>query len=142
MNRTRTGLPVLALVLSGCATGPAFAPGAGPATVTPPPTRAPGGARDETGAGADSAAGLSGATAALLAESQAERDAGDLGSAAATIERALTIAPDVPSLWLELAEIRFDQGDIDLATEMARKALTLTRDDPALQERARRLIGP
>jgi Tfp pilus assembly protein PilF len=73
-------------------------------------------------------------------QSQAEREAGDLGGAAVTVERALTIAPDEALLWVELAEIRMAQGDGVLAEEMARKALTLTTSNSAVAVRARRLI--
>jgi Flp pilus assembly protein TadD len=76
-----------------------------------------------------------------LTQSQSEREAGDLGGAAATVERALTISPDEAVLWMELAEIRMAQGDFALAEEMARKALTLTDPNSVVAERARRLIG-
>lgn len=123
----------LAVALSACATGGVYGPGA---------------AAGAAGAGSGEAAGLpdpsgpgAGATAALITQSRSERNAGDLGTAAATIERALTIAPEDATLWMELAEIRFEQGDLDTAGEMARKALTLTAEDSAVAERARRLIG-
>jgi Tfp pilus assembly protein PilF len=76
----------------------------------------------------------------LLTQSQTERAAGNLGGAAATVERGLTIAPDEALLWVELAEIRMAQGDAVLAQEMARKALTLTSPNSAEAARARRLI--
>jgi cytochrome c-type biogenesis protein CcmH/NrfG len=82
-----------------------------------------------------------GAAAALLEQSRNERSAGDLDRAAATLERGLTLSPDDPALWVELAEIRLAQGNAALAQETARKALTLTGDDYALETRARRLIG-
>lgn len=81
------------------------------------------------------------ATRTLLEQSQAELEAGDLGGAAATVERALTIAPDEALLWIALAEIRLAQGDGVLAQEMARKALTLTTPDSEIAARARRLIA-
>ena len=82
-----------------------------------------------------------GAAAALLEQSRNERSAGDLDRAAATLERGLTLSPDDPALWVELAEIRLAQGNAALAQETARKALTLTGEDFALESRARRLIG-
>lgn len=134
-----TLIVALALALSGCATGTVYGPNGRPAAGT--------GAGPQTG-GAGQGARLPGesrpgasATAALVAQSRNERDAGDLGNAAATIERALTIAPEDATLWMELAEIRFEQGDLPVAEEMARKALTLTTEDSAVAERARRLIG-
>jgi cytochrome c-type biogenesis protein CcmH/NrfG len=82
-----------------------------------------------------------GATAALLEQSRSERGAGELDRAAATLERGLSLSPDDPALWVELAEIRLAQGNAALAQETARKALTLTGNDYALEARARRLIG-
>jgi cytochrome c-type biogenesis protein CcmH/NrfG len=82
-----------------------------------------------------------GAAAALLEQSRGERSSGELDRAAATLERGLTLAPDDPALWVELAEVRLAQGNAALAQETARKALTLTGDDYALESRARRLIG-
>jgi hypothetical protein len=82
-----------------------------------------------------------GAAAALLEQSRNERSSGELDRAAATLERGLSLSPDDPALWVELAEIRLAQGNAALAQETARKALTLTGDDYALEARARRLIG-
>ena len=82
-----------------------------------------------------------GATAALLEQSRNERSSGELDRAAATLERGLSLSPDDPALWVELAEVRLAQGNAALAQETARKALTLTGDDYALEARARRLIG-
>jgi Tfp pilus assembly protein PilF len=97
-------------------------------------------AASTNGAELPAATGISGAAAALLGQSHAQRDAGDLGGAAATVERALTISPDEALLWVELGEIRLDQGNAGLAAEMARKALTLTSDNSAVADRARRLL--
>ena len=88
----------------------------------------------------DAPAAVTGPTAALLAQSQSQRDNGDFDRAAETLERAIAIAPDAAALWVELAEIRLLQGSPALAQETARKALTLTGDDAALAARARRLI--
>ena len=82
-----------------------------------------------------------GAAASLLVQSQRERSTGEFDRAAATLERALALAPDEPSLWVELAEVRLEQGNAALAQETARKALTLTGDDRQLETRARRLIS-
>jgi Tfp pilus assembly protein PilF len=128
---------VLALALSACATG-VYGPSGRPAGTGS--GSQPGGAGRGAGLPEQSRPGAS-ATAALVAQSRSERDAGDLGNAAATIERALTIAPEDATLWMELAEIRFEQGELPLAEEMARKALTLTTADSTVAERARRLIG-
>jgi tetratricopeptide (TPR) repeat protein len=131
--------PVLALTLalSACATGPVYGPDAR-AAAEPGAASAAGGesARLPGRAGPGASA-----TTALVAQSRAERDTGDLGSAAATIERALTIAPEDAALWMELAEIRMEQGDWEQAEEMARKALTLTAESSDIGARARRLLA-
>jgi tetratricopeptide (TPR) repeat protein len=146
-----------ALLLAGCAANPAFGP-AGPrapgSAAGNVPGNSGGDARSDTandsrdsssgaGAGAEFPAPSRNAavTDALLVQSRDQRIAGNLGGAAATIERAITISPDEAVLWLELAEIRRDQGDRALAEEIARKALTLTSENSALAARARRLLG-
>lgn len=103
----------------------------------PTQTQTPG---SSTGAGTDTQPSVGSATTALLQQSRTERADGDLSRAAATIERALSIAPDDAILWVELAEIRMDQGDGVLAVEMARKALTLTPANSPAAARAERII--
>lgn len=130
--------------LSACALAPQAAnntglPNSTNTSANPDTTGAGAQLPDQTRTGIDPAP-VSNATRALLTQSQAERDAGNLGGAAATIERALSISPDDALLWVELGEIRMQQGDGQLAEEMARKALTLTGQDSALAARARRLI--
>jgi len=127
---------MLAAALSACAVGP-LQSSSPTQTTTAGATSGPGGG----GAVISTAPSpVSGATAALLLQSQQERDAGNLGGAAATIERALSISPDDALLWVALAEIQMAQGDGALAEEMARKALTLTGPNSATATRAHRLI--
>lgn len=146
--RPGAAIACLVLFLAGCVAGPAPRP-AGPGVPGPAPdagtsadsARADGSGDRTARTGAPSGpSGTSGATLALLARSREQRFAGDLAAAAATVERALGIAPDDPLLWVELAEIRMDQGNPGLAEEMARKALTLTADNSPLATRARLLI--
>jgi hypothetical protein len=131
--------------LAACSIVPVSSTGPGPqpAGLPAPGNGASERGNDNAGEGAalpsDPAPGAT-ATRALLVRSQAEREAGDLGGAAATVERALTITPDEALLWVELAEIRMAQGDGVLAQEMARKALTLTTPNSPVAVRARRLI--
>lgn len=126
---------LVAVGLTGCAFGPVA-----PATSTSSSAerQVSGG---ESARLPDRNAPGAGATTALLAQSRAERRAGNLGDAVATIERALAIAPEEGLLWVELAEIHSDQGERALAREMARKALTLTAADSEVADRARRLIA-
>ena len=107
----------------------------------PPVARAP-------AAGAPAAAGQTGvqraenqAAAALLGQSRTHSAAGDFGSAAVTVERALAIDPNNPVLWLELADIRWNQGDRDQADVLARKALTLAGSDRSIIDHAERLLS-
>jgi len=135
MSRVITILAA-ASVLAGCAAGSVPATGARSTTAS-------GSGASADGAGAvfpGQPAPAARATAALIVQSRAERDAGNLGGAAATIERALSIAPEDALLWIELAEIRLAQGDRQLAEEVARKALTLTNTNSPLAARAHRLI--
>jgi tetratricopeptide (TPR) repeat protein len=141
---------VFAAALSACATGGIYGPDARGAPESDPrapesdtrPAPAPGaggeGARLPDAPAPDPSAN---ATAALVAQSREERDTGKLGEAAATIERALTIAPENAGLWMELAEIRMEQGDWEQAEDMARKALTLTAETSDVGVRARRLLA-
>jgi tetratricopeptide (TPR) repeat protein len=140
-----TAIPVL-----GPGPGAGAAVGSGAAAGTAGSSAGAGAAAGESArtTGVDSGAGaelppervLPGPSVALLDLSRDQRAAGDLGGAAATIERALTISPDEAVLWVELAEIRMDQGDTALAEEMARKALSLTNESTATAARARRLL--
>jgi Flp pilus assembly protein TadD len=61
----------------------------------------------------------------LLAQSRTARAAGNYAQANATIERALRIAPNDPSLWVELGEVELATGNAAQAATLARKALTL-----------------
>jgi hypothetical protein len=137
-------IAVVAVPLAGCTVTPVTTTGPRPQAASLPGSGSAASERDGVGQGAelpaDPAPGST-ATRALLIQSQAEREAGDFGGAAATVERALTIAPDEALLWVELAEIRMAQGDGMLAQEMARKALTVTPPNSAVAIRARRLIA-
>lgn len=142
-----------AALLAACATTAPVRPAPGASAAAAAGTgQGPGRPASAVGAASAGAAGAgaqlpeppnaaSGATQALLTQSRDQREAGDLGRAAATVERALTIAPDDALLWVELAEIRMNQGDAALAEEIARKTLTLTAANSPVAERARRLLS-
>jgi Flp pilus assembly protein TadD len=93
------------------------------------------------GATAARAAAPNSASVALLDQSRNARAAGELGQAAAALERALAIEPNNALLWIELAEVRAAAGDGDQADMLARKALTLAGNDRSVAERASRLMG-
>ena len=81
-----------------------------------------------------------GASGALLEQSRAQRAAGSLPAARASLERALRLDPNNPEVWLELGELELQTGNVTQATTMARKALTLTGRDARLEARAERLL--
>jgi len=81
------------------------------------------------------------ASSALVAQAHKQMTSGDLGLAAATIERAMRIEPDNPLLWIELGRIRYTAGDAGQADSMGRKALALATGDPQAQSSAWHLIA-
>lgn len=62
-------------------------------------------------------------------------------SAAATLERALRIAPRKASLWQQLAQVRLKQGRWSLASNMAAKSNSLAGDDTKIQAQNWRIIA-
>lgn len=82
----------------------------------------------------------SGASGALLEQSRAQRAAGSLPAARASLERALRLDPNNASLWLELGELELQTGNNAQAATMARKAMTLAGRDARLSARAERLL--
>ncbi len=82
----------------------------------------------------------SGASGALLEQSRAQRAAGSLPAARASLERALRLDPNNAVLWLELGELELQTGNAAQAATMARKAMTLVSRDARLAARAERLL--
>jgi len=82
----------------------------------------------------------SGASGALLEQSRAQRAAGSLPAARASLERALRLDPNNAALWLELGELELQTGNSAQAATMARKAMTLAGRDARLSARAERLL--
>lgn len=81
------------------------------------------------------------AVSALLAQAGREVQEGDLEGAAATLERALRIAPADAALWHDLGEIRFHQGSFQQAEAMALRAEGLAVDDPPLRSASWKLVS-
>ena len=117
-------------------TAPAPAPLPPPATQPPPRAEPP--RSDVPTARPQSDA--SGASGALLEQSRAQRSAGSLPAARASLERALRLDPNNAVLWLELGELELQTGNSAQAAAMARKALTLAGRDARLTTRAERLL--
>lgn len=68
----------------------------------------------------------------LVDKADAQRRAGDLDGATASLERAMRIAPDDAELWHELARVRLAQRRHDLVVELAAKSNALA--DPRDRE--------
>ena len=82
----------------------------------------------------------SGASGALLQQSRAQRAAGSIPAARASLERALRLDANNPELWLELGELELQTGNNGQAATLARKALTLAGRDTRVTARAERLL--
>lgn len=114
-------LALLAL-LAGCATAPQ--PAIEPA-----------------GAPAPAARVESIAVASLLERARSDTEAGQLASAAASLERAIRIEPRNPRLWHELARVRLKQGDYAQAESVAARSNSWASGDNALRAENWRLIA-
>lgn len=81
------------------------------------------------------------AVLALLDRAEHQANAGDLGSAAATLERAIRIDSRNPVLWHHLASVRFAEGEFVQAENLAAKSNSLAPGNRALQIRNWLLIA-
>jgi len=81
------------------------------------------------------------AVVALLDNADVQVRAGDLGAAAATLERALRIEPRNASLWSRLAALRLRQGRYGMAADLAAKSNSLAGSNRALKRDNWRLIA-
>ncbi|WP_163835788.1 tetratricopeptide repeat protein [Spartinivicinus ruber] len=75
----------------------------------------------------------------LIDRALEQRATGDLEAAAATLERALRVAPNDPEVYYELASIRLNQQNYAQAEQLARRGLSLTRD-PGMRARLQSII--
>jgi tetratricopeptide (TPR) repeat protein len=82
----------------------------------------------------------SGASGALLEQSRAQRAAGSVPAARASLERALRLDPNNAAIWLELGELELKTGNMSQAATLARKAISLAGRDTRLTARAERLL--
>ena len=123
---------LLLLLLAACTTtyqtpAPVEGPGAPP---PPPDIPSPITARSENAA-----------VAGLMDSARSDAAAGRLGSAAATLERALRIEPRNPRLWHELAKVRLRQADYSQAESLASRSNTYAGSDSALRAANQKLIA-
>lgn len=107
-------------------TGPVTAPQA-PQPWERPPAAAPG------GGGLQADEQLDGPVLALLTVAREQEGRGDLGSASASLERAMRIAPREPQVLYRLAQVRLAQGDAAQAEQLAQRGLSHAAGRPTLQ---------
>lgn len=88
----------------------------------------------------DRAPAIPDAVIELVADARDASRSGDYDQAAAYLERAVRISPDLAPLWQNLAVVRFQQGDYAQAEQMARRSIRLADGDRALQRRNWQLI--
>jgi tetratricopeptide (TPR) repeat protein len=81
------------------------------------------------------------AIVALLDQAELQANAGELESAAASLERAIRIDPRNAVLWYHLATVRFAQGESPQAEQLAVKSNSLASGNAAQQGRNWRLIA-
>ena len=85
-----------------------------------------------------STAGSTGVSAVdkLISKGDAQRRKGDYGNAAATLERALRLAPGSGGAYLALSRVRLDQKNYSEAQQLAEKSLSLSGDSRRAQKEA------
>jgi predicted Zn-dependent protease len=81
------------------------------------------------------------AIAGLMDGARSDAAAGKLGSAAATLERALRIEPRNPRLWHELAKVRLRQSDYTQAESLAARSNTYAGSDGELRAANQKIIS-
>jgi hypothetical protein len=81
------------------------------------------------------------AVAGLMESAKKDASSGKLGSAAASLERALRIEPRNPRLWHELAQVRLRQADYTQAESLAARSNTYAGNDPELRAANQKIIA-
>jgi tetratricopeptide (TPR) repeat protein len=81
------------------------------------------------------------AVLALLDRAEQQANAGELGSAAVTLERAIRIDSRNPVLWHHLASVRLAEGESAQAEQLAAKSNSLAPGNRPLQARNWQLIA-
>lgn len=87
----------------------------------------------------DSAVSSNPAARRLIDRALEQRAGGDMEAAAATLERALRVAPNDPEVYYELAAIRLNQQNYAQAEQLARRGLSLT-SNPSMRARLQSII--
>ena len=110
-----------------------------PASAPPPATGVA--ATDQSGMGAD--VGTSARTVpvqSLLASAMQASARNDWAVAAATLERAIKLAPTDGSLWTQLAYVHYRRGDLTQARQLGQRALTRSFPTPTTRAATWRLL--
>ena len=81
------------------------------------------------------------AIAGLMDSARKDASSGRLGSAVATLERALRIEPRNPRLWHELALVRLRQADYSQAESLAARSNTYAGTDSELRAANQKIIA-
>jgi len=89
----------------------------------------------------ESGTALSPAVGALILAANKNAQAGDLDSAAVSIERAISIEPRNATLFYKLAALRIRQSKPRLAEDLAKKSALLASDDSMLKKQSWLLIA-
>jgi Flp pilus assembly protein TadD len=76
----------------------------------------------------------------LMQQANVQAQNGDFNSAAASLERAVSIQPKYAPLWHQLATVRAQQGHYKLALQLTRKSNTLAVNQPRLKQKNWRLV--
>lgn len=117
------------------------APAASPAAPPAPFQAAPAPQPPEQQAPQQQAFTLGAAAGALVGDAHVQEQSRNFGLAAETLERALSIEPRNPLVWIELGRENILAGNPAQAYGMGRKALYLASGDPHAQSAAWRLIA-
>lgn len=128
------------LLVSACSNAP-LRTGTPPVTEDAAPSIYQEQSGPERGEPQTSGAPANGAVVALLERADAYRSAGDTGSAAATIERALRIDSRNARLWSQLAALRLEQEQPQQTVQLAMKSNALATTDRRLQAHNWRMIA-
>ncbi|MCG8316610.1 MAG: tetratricopeptide repeat protein [Pseudomonadales bacterium] len=94
----------------------------------------------EAGKATSAATGLT-AVDKLINKGDSQRRRGDFKSAAATLERALRLAPNSGAAFLALARLHLDQHDYLEAQQLAEKSLSLSADSASARREAWLIIS-
>ena len=84
---------------------------------------------------------LGAAASSLVSAARAQEQSRNFGLAAETLERAISIEPHNPLVWIELGRENILAGNAAQAYGMGRKALYLASGDPRAQASAWQLIA-